>query len=235
MAEQYPGLLTVKHGLLVSMAFGMGDVRRSGCESPLEPGGRSPAPDRLALVQRFINTWNCEFPVYEDRLGTPLSALEWLHQSNLGCDLVEADRLGPADLARMRDVREALRSLARANVAGSCDPTSLRVIRSAAALRPMIVAINDHGQTYLEANVSDVNGAVATLIAIVHEAQLTGRWGRLKGCRECGYAFFDRSKNRSATWCSMSICGNRVKNRALYRRKHTPGQPGETLPPEPQA
>ena len=41
----------------------------------------------------------------------------------------------------------------------------------------------------------------------------------MKGCRQCGYAFFDRSKNRSAAWCAMSICGNRTKNRAYYRRR----------------
>jgi predicted RNA-binding Zn ribbon-like protein len=64
-----------------------------------------------------------------------------------------------------------------------------------------------------------VDGAVATLLGILHEAQLTGQWPRLKGCRQCGYAFFDRSKNRSAAWCAMSICGNRTKNRAYRRRR----------------
>jgi predicted RNA-binding Zn ribbon-like protein len=59
---------------------------------------------------------------------------------------------------------------------------------------------------------------VAALLGILHEAQLTGHWARMKGCRQCGYAFYDRSKNRSAAWCAMAICGNRTKNRAYYRR-----------------
>jgi predicted RNA-binding Zn ribbon-like protein len=71
----------------------------------------------------------------------------------------------------------------------------------------------------LEADSPGVDGAVATLLGILHEAQLTGQWPRLKGCRRCGYAFFDRSKNRSAAWCAMSICGNRTKNRAYYQRR----------------
>jgi predicted RNA-binding Zn ribbon-like protein len=54
-------------------------------------------------------------------------------------------------------------------------------------------------------------GAVATLLGIVHEAQLEGLLPRMKACRRYGYGFFDRSKNRSAAWCSMSICGNRAK------------------------
>jgi hypothetical protein len=64
---------------------------------------------------------------------------------------------------------------------------------------------------------------VATVLDILHEAQITGVWPRLKACRQCGYAFFDRSKNRSAAWCAMSICGNRTKNRAYRRRR-----PGRT-------
>jgi predicted RNA-binding Zn ribbon-like protein len=56
----------------------------------------------------------------------------------------------------------------------------------------------------------------------VHDAQLTGDWLRLKACRQCQYAFYDRSRNRSAAWCSMSICGNRSKNRAYYYRRLNP-------------
>jgi CGNR zinc finger len=51
-------------------------------------------------------------------------------------------------------------------------------------------------------------------LAILHEACVNGAWARFKGCRQCGYAFYDRSKNRSAAWCAMSLCGNRTKNRA---------------------
>jgi len=36
---------------------------------------------------------------------------------------------------------------------------------------------------------------------------------RLKQCSNCGYLFVDNSKNKSRRWCSMEICGNRVKAR----------------------
>ncbi|MBW6420518.1 CGNR zinc finger domain-containing protein [Rhizobium sp. XQZ8] len=43
---------------------------------------------------------------------------------------------------------------------------------------------------------------------------------RLKICGNCGWLFIDRSKNRSRTWCDMTVCGNRVKaNRHYHRRK----------------
>jgi predicted RNA-binding Zn ribbon-like protein len=49
-----------------------------------------------------------------------------------------------------------------------------------------------------------------------------GTFARLKSCRnhDCRWAFYDYSKNRSASWCSMQLCGNRTKTRA-YRRRHS--------------
>jgi predicted RNA-binding Zn ribbon-like protein len=46
---------------------------------------------------------------------------------------------------------------------------------------------------------------------------------RLKICPNCEWLFIDRSKNRSRTWCDMSVCGNRAKARLHYkkRRKET--------------
>ena len=92
-------------------------------------------------------------------------------------------------------------------------------IRKAADSSRLKVAFDDSGHTALEPATEGVDRAVATLLGILHDAQLGGQWPRLKGCRQCGYVFFDRSKNRSAAWCSMSICGNRTKNRTYYRRR----------------
>ncbi|MBV8768135.1 MAG: ABATE domain-containing protein [Hyphomicrobiales bacterium] len=43
---------------------------------------------------------------------------------------------------------------------------------------------------------------------------------RLKQCsgEHCGWVFFDMTKNRSRRWCEMSVCGNRAKASAHYRR-----------------
>jgi len=42
---------------------------------------------------------------------------------------------------------------------------------------------------------------------------------RMKICRNCGWLFIDRSKNRSRSWCDMAVCGNRAKASRHYRRK----------------
>ncbi len=48
-----------------------------------------------------------------------------------------------------------------------------------------------------------------------------GTWSRLKACRQCEWAFYDWSKNRSGRWCAMSVCGNRTKVRAYRARRRT--------------
>ncbi|MEU1163642.1 CGNR zinc finger domain-containing protein [Streptomyces sp. NPDC005921] len=44
--------------------------------------------------------------------------------------------------------------------------------------------------------------------------------GRLRPCAnpECRLFLLDRSKGNSARWCSMAVCGNRMKARRHYRR-----------------
>ena len=39
------------------------------------------------------------------------------------------------------------------------------------------------------------------------------------GANDCGWLFYDTSKNRSRRWCSMEGCGSRVKMRQQYAKK----------------
>jgi predicted RNA-binding Zn ribbon-like protein len=181
------------------------DKRRVG--EQIEPGGRPKAPGRLELVQRFINTHNHDFPASWDRIGTAAKAHAWLGQKGL---IAAGDTVTEPDATRLRALREALRALLVSRRALDDDLT---------AAAPLIVVIDDTGRTRLEPVHGGIDGAVATLLAIVHEAQLTGDWSRMKACRQCEYAFYDRSKNRSAAWCAMAICGNRTKNRTYQRRR----------------
>jgi predicted RNA-binding Zn ribbon-like protein len=174
----------------------------------LEPGGRPKAPGRLELLQRFINTHNHDFPDDWDRIGTRKKARAWLRAKEL---IAAGDAISDADVSRLRALRESIRSLLV-----SREPQDIAALAAGAELS---VVIDAEGRTALEPVNAGVDGAVATLLAIMHEAQLSGDWARMKACRQCEYAFFDRSKNRSATWCAMSICGNRTKNRAYYRRR----------------
>ena len=191
------------------------DKRRVG--EQVEPGGRPKAPGRLELLQRFINTHNHDLPRDWDRIGTAEKAQAWLREKGL---VAPGDRISDADAARLRELREAIRALAVANQGGEPDAGGDGRHPRAAAAAPLTRRGRRRGPDRRSSpRARGVDGAVATLLGILHEAQLTGDWPRMKGCRQCEYAFFDRSKNRSAAWCAMSICGNRTKNRAYYRRR----------------
>jgi predicted RNA-binding Zn ribbon-like protein len=190
------------------------DKRRVG--EQVEPGGRPKAPGRLELLQRFVNSHNHDLPADWDRLGTAERAAAWLAEKGL---IAPGQPVTEAEAARLRQLREAIRALAVANQAGEPRPAVAAELRDATADLRLRVTIDDSGGAVLAPDRPGVQGAAATLLGILLEAQLAGQWERLKGCRQCGYAFYDRSKNRSAAWCSMSICGNRSKNRAYYRRR----------------
>jgi len=48
---------------------------------------------------------------------------------------------------------------------------------------------------------------------------------RTKRCagQECGWLFFDTTKNKRRRWCEMRVCGNRAKVRAARTRKQLSG------------
>lgn len=67
-------------------------------------------------------------------------------------------------------------------------------------------------------------GAVGAVLAAAARLAILGDWKRVKICPadDCRWAFYDQSRNRSRTWCSMSVCGNREKARSWRKRVHTP-------------
>lgn len=48
--------------------------------------------------------------------------------------------------------------------------------------------------------------------------------GRVRQCEACILHYYDTSKKGSRRWCSMNICGNKVKVAAYQRRKKAAGE-----------
>ena len=86
----------------------------------------------------------------------------------------------------------------------------------------MLFRSDDHGDAVVEPRAGGVDGALGRLLVTIADAQREGTWPRLKACAadDCRYAFYDRSRNRSAVWCDMKVCGNRQKVRS-FRSRHT--------------
>jgi hypothetical protein len=179
----------------------------------VEPGSRAQAPGELRLVQRYLNTWNHEFPSDWDRLGSGPKATQWLVSARL---IRRGEQVTDREAEQLRAIRDALRDVLGYEPDGT--GPALRVLADAADVC-VKVGFGPGGDTMLEAARAGTEGAIGRLLIRVHEAHLTGRWQRLKACRQCGWAFYDRSKNRSSSWCAMAICGNRIKNRNYRRRR----------------
>jgi predicted RNA-binding Zn ribbon-like protein len=175
-----------------------------------QPGGRPPAPGELGIVQAFINThYDLVHEHGAEVLSTPAALGSWLVDHGLS---VTHAPVSAADLRRAHAVREALRELAR----GEADPPRLAPLKATVDLR-----LDQAGPRLESSDGGTVERAIAALLAIVAREMVTGRWSRLKICPgdDCGWAFYDGSRNRTGRWCSMSVCGGRSKARAHYRRQ----------------
>jgi hypothetical protein len=170
------------------------------------PGERPAAPGRLRLVQRFVNTVDYEHG--REVLHSPARLQALLVELGL---LDARARVGVDDLRRAHALREDFRSLALAN----------NGVRTSVELETRLTVRVGARRASLEPDRRDVDGALAELVGIVYTAVADGTWPRLKACRRdvCGWLFFDRSRNRSARWCQMAVCGNRTKTRAYRARR----------------
>ena len=160
------------------------------------------APEPLRLVQRFVNTVNLESG--EDWLA------RWFDEEGVGA--------AAGDLDRARIVREAIRELLYENNRQRADAGARAVLTAAAGSAKLTV---DFSGPALAAGAPGTDGAVGRVLAVAYLSMLDGTWPRLKCCRNhhCRWAFYDYSKNRSASWCSMQLCGNRTKTRAYRARR----------------
>ncbi|WP_083786996.1 CGNR zinc finger domain-containing protein [Stackebrandtia nassauensis] len=192
------------------------------------PGQRPAAPEPLRLVQEFLNTrWE---RAGVEELDSPRGLLRWAAARGL----VETDApVGQSDLDLALALRDTLRELLAAR-----RPVETGVLASL-PLRCDIQA----GRLVLVPDGAGITAALARILIAGVEAERDGRWERLKLCAapDCRWAFYDPSRNRSATWCNMAVCGSRAKARSYYRRQRaasalpTPElrSPRRPRPPEP--
>lgn len=180
-----------------------------------------PAPEPLRRVQALINTVDWESG--RDRLAAPADAQPWLIANGLLPD-DSGVIVGPADLAVLVAFREALRTLVVNRTEGTRpDPATLDVLRAVAADSAIAATVNPDGEVRIASVGDSIRARLAGLLLVVEAAQRDGTWAHLKACAndECRWAFYDRSRNHGGTWCDMSTCGNKLKNRDFRARRRT--------------
>jgi hypothetical protein len=184
-----------------------------------QPGGREEAPGELALVQAFINShYDIEVKGGGELLATPEMLRDWLAPRGL---IDPRARLTEGDVDRAVALREGMRALAFANNREPLDRGAVDAMSRASAGARTEIRLEPDGPSFVADSAGGIDGAIGSLLAITARAMIDGSWARLKACpgRDCGWAFYDRSRNQSSHWCSMQVCGDREKARVYYRRR----------------
>jgi predicted RNA-binding Zn ribbon-like protein len=187
-----------------------------------QPGDREPAPGGLVCVQAFVNShFDLERDHGADLFESPESLGHWLSRRGLLGANSERDQIGDEDVHRAIDVREGLRALAARNGEPQPVAPALAALNHAIGTVLIRLELTDDGPAFVPSAQSGLDRALGAVLAITARAMIDGRWARLKVCPgdDCGWAFYDHSRNQSGRWCSMAICGGRSKARAHYRRR----------------
>jgi predicted RNA-binding Zn ribbon-like protein len=123
----------------------------------------------------------------------------------------------------LHQVREGLRQLLAADPGSGVQPSTppARALNTGLTGATIELRFTAVGPELIAVGASAVDRALGSLTAIGARAIVDGSWRRLRVCpgRDCGWVFYDHSRNGSGRWCSMAVCGGREKARAHYRRR----------------
>ena len=153
-----------------------------------------------ALLLALLNSAPVVDGVPRDDLADDGKAHGWLTAHAPSVPRVSAQAL--------RECRTALQAVVR----GESAPASLTPLLDGVIRRPVFTA--DGLDWTIEGD------SVVVRAVLAWNALRTAAPGRLRPCAntECALFLVDRSKGNTARWCSMAVCGNRMKARRHYQR-----------------
>jgi predicted RNA-binding Zn ribbon-like protein len=177
----------------------------------------SSGPVHEDLLVAIANTGHGteEDPEAPDELREATSARAWWQ--SLSAAAVPA-RFGTAeDLALLRSARDVIRQLALRNNGVDVDLDAGTLVDL-----PLGLSLGDGPELMVIGRSSPARDVAAG--AVLALIQLSGKptASRFKACPgpDCGWVFWDTTRNRSRRWCDMAGCGNRAKAAAFRARGH---------------
>ncbi len=175
-------------------------------------------PEQLHLVESFASS--IDHDTDQDDLESPERFGRWLADHGFPDVRPTAE-----DLAFAVGVRDALRDELMAHHDRDVAADARQRLDDYAARIPLRASFGAGAATFVPAT-GGMYAMLGEVLAAMVIAEREGRWHRLKLCREdtCQVVFFDHSKNRSKTWCSMQVCGNRSKTRSYRGRRREGSQ-----------
>lgn len=180
----------------------------------------------------FINTEMIIEGQRTDLLETPADLFNWfMRASLLDAHEEKAMRTGPEPAEREKLLREtkAFRAVLRemAERIATKKPVTRSTIEAINRLLsqrpgyPQLLRTNGRFERHFYYSTKSPVQLPALLAESASDLLGTSEFSLIKKCRNdaCILYFYDTTKNHTRQWCSMSICGNRMKVAAHYRRQ----------------
>ena len=185
------------------------------------------------LALDFANTSSARgFPTQQDHLQRPEHVVQWAAHAKalpvedaqwLAGAVAAQPALGARLIAEALALREDVYQLGAAIAAGRPAPRerveALAQVHARALAAGALTPIGPNfGWSWRarEAPVEAILGPISlSALTLLQQADLT----RVKQCQgeNCGWLFFDATKNKSRRWCEMEVCGNRAKQKRFAR------------------
>ena len=126
-------------------------------------------------------------------------------------------------LEEIRGLREELRKQVLAwEAGGKLHRNTIEKVNSLLAAHPMLARIietDNHPNVDLYFEVRQPEDLFAPLAHSAAKLFTEANRSRVRKCGECVLHFLDTSKKGTRRWCSMQLCGNRLKVAAYARRQ----------------
>lgn len=190
----------------------------------------------------FLNTK----PVLEERPTELLSDVRALERWLIASDMVTSPKAkaairgwrlsseAAAFLDHLITFRERLRE-AVVRIENGSSPTDafLADVNSLLLQYPLLTSLHKRDGKVIRETLFELRKPTdiwAPIIDATADLLTEAEWSRIRKCESCVVHFFDTSKKGSRRWCSMNICGNKLKVAAYQRRKRATMPPRTTLP-----
>lgn len=161
----------------------------------------TPADEQLLLD--LLNTTPVVNGEVRDELGDLAAARKWL--------AAHGQKKAEQEWRTLLELRPVLQEVVR----GDRSPRDVAPFLEEVCYRPLVTEAGIEWVLYaLEGRTA------AAQVSIAWDAVRTSSPGRLRACAnpDCRLFLIDRSKANGAKWCSMAVCGNRMKARRHYHR-----------------
>ena len=178
------------------------------------------------VVLEFANT-HADGGGRPERFGDAAGLRSWLEQVtwlDLRPETGGPTTLTDADALEALQLRDALVTVLLThsddpNLDNSAATEAEALLRRATQRYPMTADIDRHGARLWPLQ-DGLPGVLGRVLACMAELSLAGQWARVKACRNppCHFAFFDKTRNTSAGYCSPQ-CASQASMRAYRARK----------------